>query len=95
MIIENKVAVVTGAASGIGRAVVAELVHRGIAAVAMVDRCDAVKQVAAGLNESARQESSASCHSSVTLPMTVSAAPYLTRSPRSAAHRLFVCRRPG
>ena len=53
MIIENRVAVVTGAASGIGRAVAAELVHRGVAAVAMVDRCDAVKQEATNLMESA------------------------------------------
>ncbi len=51
MIIEEKVAVVTGAASGIGRAVATELVRRGVAAVAMVDRCDSVNQVAATLNE--------------------------------------------
>ncbi len=38
MNIEDKVAIVTGAASGIGRAVAAELVHRGVAAVAMVGR---------------------------------------------------------
>jgi NAD(P)-dependent dehydrogenase (short-subunit alcohol dehydrogenase family) len=53
MNIEDKVAIVTGAASGIGRAVAAELVHRGVAAVAMVDRCDAVKEAAAGFDESA------------------------------------------
>jgi len=51
MNIEGKVAVVTGAASGIGRAVATELVRRGVAAVAMVDQCDSVKQVAATLNE--------------------------------------------
>lgn len=51
MNIEEKVAVVTGAASGIGRAVATELVRRGVAAVAMVDQCDSVKQVAATLNE--------------------------------------------
>ncbi|HEX2973329.1 MAG TPA: SDR family oxidoreductase [Tepidisphaeraceae bacterium] len=53
MIIEGKVAVVTGAASGIGRAVATELVKRGVAALAAVDRCDPVKHVAATLNESA------------------------------------------
>ena len=53
MNIEDKVAIVTGAASGIGRAVAAELVPRGVAAVAMVDRCDAVQEAAAGLGESA------------------------------------------
>jgi len=53
MIIEKRVAVVTGAASGIGRAVAEELVRRGVAAVAMVDRCDTVRQVAEQLNESA------------------------------------------
>ena len=47
MIIEKKVAVVTGAASGIGRAVTEELVRRGAAAVAMVDRSDSVRQEAA------------------------------------------------
>ena len=52
MIIEKRVAVVTGAASGIGRAVTEELVRRGAAAVAMVDRSDAVRQVAEQLNES-------------------------------------------
>ena len=53
MILEGKVAVVTGAASGIGRAVTAELVRRGVATVAMVDRSDSVRQEAAALSESA------------------------------------------
>ena len=94
MIIENKVAVVTGAASGIGRAVAAELVHRGVAAVAMVDRCDAVNQTAAGLNESIGKKV---CLMPFVGDVTDDGfrCRYLTRSPRSAAHRPFVCRRPG
>jgi NAD(P)-dependent dehydrogenase (short-subunit alcohol dehydrogenase family) len=52
MNIEGKVAVVTGAASGIGREVARELVQRGVTALAAVDQCDPVKQVAATLNES-------------------------------------------
>ena len=58
MIVEEKVAVVTGAASGIGRAVAADLVQRGVAAVAMVDRCDDIKQVSAKLQESAGSKAS-------------------------------------
>jgi 3-oxoacyl-[acyl-carrier protein] reductase len=52
MIIENKVAVVTGAASGIGQAVAVELARRGIATVAMVDRSESVRQAAATISKS-------------------------------------------
>jgi NAD(P)-dependent dehydrogenase (short-subunit alcohol dehydrogenase family) len=52
MFIEERVAVVTGTASGIGQAVARELVQRGVAAVAMVDRCDSVKEVASALDQS-------------------------------------------
>ena len=52
MNIQGKVAIVTGAAGGIGRAVATELVKRGVAALAAVGRSDSVKQVAATLNES-------------------------------------------
>ena len=51
MDIENKVAVVTGAGSGIGQAVAWELAHRKALAVALVDRTDAVCGVAANLNK--------------------------------------------
>jgi NAD(P)-dependent dehydrogenase (short-subunit alcohol dehydrogenase family) len=49
----NRVAVVTGGASGIGRAVSAALARRGVAAVALVDMSDALEDVAARLNTEA------------------------------------------
>jgi len=53
MRIENKVAVVTGAASGIGEAVARELAARKARAVVLVDRSDRVHELARSLNESA------------------------------------------
>ncbi len=53
MDISGRVAVVTGGASGIGRAVAAALVRRDIRAVALVDLSEAVHDVAAKLNEKA------------------------------------------
>ena len=50
MKIEGKIAVVTGAASGIGEAVAFELPRRGVKAVALVDRSDAVVEVARKIN---------------------------------------------
>lgn len=50
MEIADKVAVITGAASGIGRAVATELARRGALAVAMVDMGEAVEAVAAEVN---------------------------------------------
>ena len=52
MEIKNKVAVITGAASGIGRAACAELVRQGVAALAMVDLSEAVIDAAAKLDAS-------------------------------------------
>jgi NAD(P)-dependent dehydrogenase (short-subunit alcohol dehydrogenase family) len=49
----NRVAVVTGGASGIGRAVAAAMAQRDIAAVALVDMNDALEEVAAELNAQA------------------------------------------
>jgi NAD(P)-dependent dehydrogenase (short-subunit alcohol dehydrogenase family) len=46
MKIEGKVALVTGAASGIGEAVALELAKRGVKALAVVDRSDRVLEVA-------------------------------------------------
>lgn len=50
MEISNKVAVVTGAASGIGRAVAVELAKNGAAALAVVDRNDTAHDAAASIN---------------------------------------------
>lgn len=50
MEIKDKVAVVTGAASGIGRAVCLELARRGIKAIAMVDRTEDVEIAASQVN---------------------------------------------
>jgi NAD(P)-dependent dehydrogenase (short-subunit alcohol dehydrogenase family) len=47
--IQDKVAVVTGAASGIGRAVAFELARRGARAIAIVDRTECVSSTAAEL----------------------------------------------
>jgi len=49
----NRVAVVTGGASGIGRAVAAALARRGVAAVGLVDTSEAIEEVAARLNAEA------------------------------------------
>jgi NAD(P)-dependent dehydrogenase (short-subunit alcohol dehydrogenase family) len=49
----RRVAVITGGASGIGRAVAAATARRDVAAIALVDRSDAVEEVAAELNAAA------------------------------------------
>jgi 3-oxoacyl-[acyl-carrier protein] reductase len=49
----KKVAVITGGASGIGRAVAAALARRDVAAVALVDMSEAVENVAEKLNAEA------------------------------------------
>src|SRR5258707_9666301 len=51
MNISGKVAIVTGAAGGIGLAVATELAKRGAKAVALVDRSDKVDEVARSLND--------------------------------------------
>jgi NAD(P)-dependent dehydrogenase (short-subunit alcohol dehydrogenase family) len=50
--IQNKVALVTGAASGIGQAVAKELAARGAKSVLLVDRSDAAQEVAKSINDS-------------------------------------------
>jgi NAD(P)-dependent dehydrogenase (short-subunit alcohol dehydrogenase family) len=52
MKIHGKVALVTGAGSGIGEATAVELARRGVKAVAVVDRNPSVEQVARAINES-------------------------------------------
>ena len=51
MNIKGAVAVITGAAGGIGRALALELVKRKAAALALVDQSDAVNEIAKALNE--------------------------------------------
>src|SRR6516225_4445052 len=53
MLIPDKVAVVTGAASGIGEAVACELAYRGARAIILVDRSDRSFDLARSINESA------------------------------------------
>ncbi len=50
--IKQKVAVITGAASGIGEAVAKELANRGAKAVLLVDRSEAVQDLAKSINKS-------------------------------------------
>ena len=54
--IREKVAVVTGAASGIGEAVAQELANRGAKAVLLVDRSEAVQDLAKKINETMGRE---------------------------------------
>lgn len=56
MKIEGAVAVVTGAAGGIGQAVAAELLKRGAARVGLVDASPGVKEVALGINRKTGRE---------------------------------------
>jgi NAD(P)-dependent dehydrogenase (short-subunit alcohol dehydrogenase family) len=53
MLIKGKIAVITGAASGIGEAVAQELARREIKALALVDRSINTSQVAAAVNDRA------------------------------------------
>jgi NAD(P)-dependent dehydrogenase (short-subunit alcohol dehydrogenase family) len=56
MLIQNKVAVVTGAASGIGAALAKELLGRKARAVILVDRSNLVQDLARSLNEEAGRQ---------------------------------------
>jgi len=56
MKIQGKVAVVTGAGSGIGEATARELVGRGVKAIALVDRSATVELVARSINEAAGRD---------------------------------------
>lgn len=54
--IAQKVAVVTGAASGIGEAVARDLAHRGVRAVIMVDRSEQVLDVVKSINKAEERD---------------------------------------
>ena len=56
MNIQGKAAVVTGAASGIGRAVALDLAHRGAATIAMVDRSECVSTAVEDITRSVGRE---------------------------------------
>lgn len=56
MEIKDRVALITGAASGIGRAVTFELAKRGVKAIAMVDLTDDVKIAAEQVNNEANAD---------------------------------------
>lgn len=56
MEIKGKVAVITGAASGIGNALCHELANRGVKAIAMVDMNDEVTKAAEKVNLGAKKE---------------------------------------
>jgi NAD(P)-dependent dehydrogenase (short-subunit alcohol dehydrogenase family) len=55
MDIKGRVAVITGAASGIGEATALELARRGARAIALVDRSRRAEEVAGAINERARR----------------------------------------
>jgi NAD(P)-dependent dehydrogenase (short-subunit alcohol dehydrogenase family) len=56
MEIKDKVALVTGAGSGIGHAISEKFAEQGVRALAMVDRTDAVTEAAEKINQSAGRE---------------------------------------
>jgi NAD(P)-dependent dehydrogenase (short-subunit alcohol dehydrogenase family) len=68
MEIKGKVAVVTGSASGIGRAVARELARRGASAIAIVDRTECVASTSRELNAECGREVAVPFQGDVTEP---------------------------
>jgi 3-oxoacyl-[acyl-carrier protein] reductase len=56
MEIRGKVAIVTGAGSGIGQTTAMELANRGVKGIALVDLADSVHETARQINETTRQQ---------------------------------------
>ncbi|MFT4103474.1 MAG: SDR family oxidoreductase [Burkholderiaceae bacterium] len=56
MAFNNKVAIVTGAASGIGRAVAQAMAQRGVRAVGLVDMNESINEIATELNQAAGRD---------------------------------------
>ena len=56
MEIADKVAVITGAASGIGRSLAIELARRNVRAIALVDMGENIETVAAEVNDTAGRQ---------------------------------------
>lgn len=68
MDIKQKIAVITGAGSGIGQAVATELVNRSVGAMALVDRSETVHEVASSLTKAAGKDQIESFVGDVTDP---------------------------
>jgi NAD(P)-dependent dehydrogenase (short-subunit alcohol dehydrogenase family) len=66
MELKNRVAVITGGASGIGRAVASEMAEREVAGVALVDMNESVKEVADKLNAAAGRNFAMPCQGNAT-----------------------------
>jgi len=66
MIIQGSVAVITGAASGIGRAVAVDLAARGAKALALVDHSQVVEEASRAVNQSAGRSVAMSYQGDVT-----------------------------
>lgn len=66
MKIKDKVAVVTGAASGLGHATTVELINRGVKAVALVDLNDNVAEIAEQMNQTAGKKVAVAFNDDVT-----------------------------
>lgn len=68
MEIRDKTAIITGAASGIGRAVCFELARRGTKAIALVDLTEAVSETADQINQEIKRSAAHAFQGDVTVP---------------------------
>jgi len=93
MKIQGKVALVTGAGSGIGEATARELVGRGVKAIGLVDRSANVELVARAINEAAGRNVADAFIGDVTEEAFRTLV--LTGFAPGTAWFTFVCPRPG